>query len=432
MSDGRDDAPTPIPSRFARAGKRIRSIAIDLSPLRESRDFRLLWLGEVVSHTGRHVTVVALPYQVFLLTRSSLAVGMIGLVQFVPLIVFAIVGGVVADRVDRKKLLVATQAGLGCVSVLLVLAAVFETPLWTLYVLAALVGALTGLDQPARSAAIPRLVGRERIASAMVLNQLLFQVADVVGPIVGGIVLARLGLAWAYGIDAVSFLVALVFIAGMRPMSPDAEPGDAKGFHAVREGFAYLRGRRVLQSTFWVDMSAMVFGMPRALFPVLALEVFKVGPQGLGLMIAAPAAGAMLGALATGWVRHVRHQGRVVLWAVVVWGLAIAAFGLSTGAFWLALVFLAIAGLADVISAIFRGTILQASVPDRLRGRLSAIHFAVVAGGPRLGDVEAGVVAALVNPLFSVVSGGLLSVAGVGVLALLVPQFARYHAGEDA
>jgi MFS family permease len=181
-----------------------------------------------------------------------------------------------------------------------------------------------------------------------------------------------------------------------------------------------------------VDLVAMVFGMPRALFPVLAEDFFGVGPAGLGLLYAAPAAGALVGAVLTGWVRHVRHQGRAVLWAVVVWGLAIAAFGFSTDAFWPALGFLAIAGGADVISAIFRSTILQSSVPDELRGRLSSIHIMVVVGGPRLGDVEAGVVAQLTSPVFSVVSGGLACVVGVGILALAVPQFRRYHAGEPA
>ncbi|MCA1726443.1 MAG: MFS transporter, partial [Actinobacteria bacterium] len=199
--------------------------------------------------------------------------------------------------------------------------------------------------------------------------------------------------------------------------------------------FAFLKGRRVLQSTFWIDLIAMVFGMPRALFPVLALEVFRVGPTGTGLLFAAPAAGALIGAAASGWVKRVKHQGRAVIWAVAVWGLAIAAFG-AVGAwaprlFWLALGFLALAGAADVISAVFRGTILVVSVPDRLRGRLTAINILVVTGGPRLGDFEAGLVAGMISPLFSVASGGLACVAGVGLMALFAPRLAGYHAGED-
>jgi predicted MFS family arabinose efflux permease len=260
----------------------------------------------------------------------------------------------------------------------------------------------------------------------------LFQVNDVAGPALAGVIIARFGLVWAYAIDAVTFLAAIATITAMRPMPPKGDGPPRPVLGAVREGFAYLRGRRVIQSTFVVDLIAMVFGMPRALFPVLAEESFGVGPAGLGLIYAAPAVGALVGAVLTGWVRHVRHQGRAVLWAVVVWGLAIAAFGFSTEAFWPALGFLAIAGGADVISAIFRSTILQSSVPDALRGRLSSIHIMVVVGGPRLGDLEAGVVAQFTSPVFSVVSGGLACVAGVGLLAVAVPQFRRYHAGDPA
>jgi MFS family permease len=432
MVDDRDDAPAPLPSRLSRAGARIRGLALDLTPLRESRQFRLLWLGEVISHTGRHITVVALPFQIYNQTRSALAVGLIGLVQVVPLIACSIVGGVVADAVDRRKILLVTQVGLAGSSLLLVAGAVVgDPPLWVPYGAAALIAALTGLQEPARIAAIPTLVDPKRLSSAIVLNQVLFQFSDVVGPAIGGLILARFGLAWAYGVDAISFLVSLVTLAAMRPMPRPSEEGGSRGLAAIREGFAYLKGRRVIQSTFWVDLNAMIFGMPRALFPILAAETFHVGPTGLGLLYSAPAAGALVGALSTGWVQNVRHQGRAVLWAVAVWGAAIVAFGLSTDAFWLALAFLAIAGAADVISAVFRGTILQSSVPDRLRGRLSSIHFAVVVGGPRVGDVEAGVVAQLTSPVFSVISGGAACVLGVVVLASLVPEFARYHAGDE-
>src|SRR5918996_221891 len=414
MVDDRDDAPAPLPSRLTRAGARIRGLALDLTPLRESREFRLLWLGEVVSHTGRHITVVALPFQVYNQTRSALAVGMIGLVQVAPLIVCSIVGGVVADAVDRRKILLVSQVGLAGGSLLLVAGAVAgDPPLWLLYGAAALIAALSGLQEPARIAAIPTLVPSNRLSSAIVLNQVLFQFSDVVGPAIGGLILARFGLAWAYGVDVLSFLVALATLAAMRPMRPQRAGGEPRGLEAVREGFAYLKGRRVIQATFWADLNAMIFGMPRALFPILAAETFRVGPAGLGLLYSAPAAGALVGALSTGWVRHIRHQGRAVLWAVAVWGGAIVAFGLSTRAFWLALAFLAVAGAADVISAVFRGTMLPSAVPDRLRGRLSSIHFAVVVGGPRLGDVEAGLVAHLTSPVFSVISGGAACVVGI-------------------
>jgi len=409
-------------------------MALDLAPLRTSREFRLLWLGEVVSHTGRHITVVALPFQVWELTHSPLAIGIIGLVQIVPLIGFSLVGGAVADAVDRRKLLIWTQVGLTATSLLLVGGAVAgDPPLWFVYLAAGLIAGLSAIDAPARSAAIPNLVSRKDLPSAIALNQVLFQLSDIVGPAVGGLILARLSLAWAYGIDAASFLAAIGAMLAMRPMPRRREEGATRGFAAIREGFAYLKGRRVLQSTFLIDLNAMVFGMPRAVFTPLAIDVLRVGPQGLGLLYAAPAAGALLGALLTGWVRHVRHQGRAVMWAVIVWGAAIVAFGVSaTRAFWLGLGFLAIAGAADVISAIFRSTILQGTVPDSLRGRLSAIHIMVVTGGPRVGDLEAGVVAQLVTPVFSVISGGAATVIGVVVLGLAVPQFWRYHAGDPA
>jgi MFS family permease len=433
MRPSGEDEPDVQPTRRAQASAFVRRAVLDLTPLRTSRDYRLLWLGELVSHTGRHITVVALPFQVYQLTRSPLAVGLIGLAQLGPLIAFSLLGGALADRVDRRRLLIVSQLGLAATSLLLVAGAVAgDPPVWTLYAIAAISSGFSAIDSPARWAAIPNLVRREELASAIALNQVIMQVSDVAGPALGGLFIARLGLVWAYGIDALTFVAAIAAVLLMRPMQPRREGPVVPVLASIREGFAYLKGRRVLQSTFLVDLNAMIFGMPQALFPVLAAETFHVGPAGLGLLYAAPGAGALLGALLTGWVRHVRHQGRAVLWSVTVWGLAIVAFGLSTGEFWLALGFLAVAGAADVISAIFRATILQASVPDSLRGRLSAIHIMVVVGGPRLGDVEAGLVAQLTSPLFSVISGGAACVVGVIVLAAAVPKFARYHSGEPA
>ncbi len=242
----------------------------------------------------------------------------------------------------------------------------------------------------------------------------------------------QLGLTFAYGVDVATFLAAITAAFLLPPLPPIRAEGEPPpvGFKAIRKGFAYLRGKKVLNATFLIDLDAMIFGMPRALFPVLALDVFHVGPHGLGLLYAAPAAGALIGALTTGWVGRVRHQGRAVIWAVIAWGAAITLFGLSGTLFWLALGCLGVAGAADVISAVFRGTILQLSVPDALRGRLSAVHIMVVTGGPRVGDVEAGAVAALVSPRFSVVSGGVACIAGAALLAVLVPELARYHAGD--
>ena len=420
-------------ARLSRAGAAIRGLAIDATPLRTSRDYRLLWIGELISLTGRQISVVALPYQVFKLTGSSIAVGLIGLVQVVPLVVFSIVGGAWADRVDRRRLILLTEMGLAVTSALLVAGALIaHAPLWYLYIVTGIQAGLLGVNTPTRSAAIPNLVPRDQLPAALALNQVMYNTTLVVGPAVGGLILARFGIAWAYGIDVMTFLGSITAAYLLRPLPPKREAGEATtGWQAIKEGFAYLKGRRVLVSTFTIDLDAMIFGMPRAAFPALAFTVFHVGAQGLGLLYAAPAAGALIGALTAGWVGSIRHQGRAVIWAVALWGGAITAFGLSEHWFALGLFFLAFAGAADVVSAVFRGTILQLSVPDELRGRLSAVHIMVVTGGPRLGDVETGVVAGLVSPTFAVISGGVACLAGVVILAALVPELARYHAGDD-
>lgn len=431
-----------IPSRLTRAGTTLRGLAVDLTPLRTSRDFRLLWGGELISETGHQITVVALFLQVFQLTRSPIAVGLVGLVQLVPLVAMTIAGGALVDRLDRRNLLLVAQAGFALTAGVLVVGAFGgppfhgRPPVGLIYGAAAVTALLTGIDLPTRSAMVPNLVGRETLPAALALNQVGFNATMLIGPALGGLVIARFGLVWAYGIDAITYGATLLAAFLMRPAPPRRTEGEERrtGFGAIAEGFGYLRGRRILQSTFVIDLDAMIFGMPRALFPILALETFRVGPAGLGFLYAAPAAGALIGAAASGWVGRIRHQGRAVMAAVTAWGLAVAAFGITAwllpGLFILALGFLAVAGAADVISAVFRSTILQLSVPDSLRGRLSAIHIMVVAGGPRLGDFEAGLVASLVNPLFSVVSGGVACVAGVGLIGLLVPRFVRYHAGE--
>ncbi len=432
-----DDERPSVTPRLSRTRTLVRGLAVDVTPLRQSHDFRLLWLGELVSTMGRQITVVALPFQVFLLTRSPLAVGMIGLVEVVPLIAATIGGGAIVDRLDRRRLILVTEFGMaGTSSLLFVGVLLGQPPLWYLYTVAGLQAAIAGVNNPSRSAAVPNLVPREQLPAALALNQVLFNTSMIVGPAVAGLILGafphpRTGLAWAYGTDVATFTLAIGSVFRMRPIPPKREQMTGEGaWQEIKAGFAYLRGQRTLISTFLIDLDAMIFGMPRALFPVLALTVFGVGPRGLGLLYAAPAAGALIGALTAGWVGSVRHQGRAVVWAVALWGAAITFFGLSGGAFPLALVFLAFAGAADVISAVFRGSILQLSVPDALRGRLSAVHIMVVTGGPRLGDAEAGIVASLVSPWFSVVSGGVACVAGVVAIAKAFPELWRYHASS--
>jgi Transmembrane secretion effector len=405
-------------------------VAIDLSPLRISRDFRRLFFGLAVSELGYQFTLVATFIQVFELTGSPAAVGLIGLVGLVALVVGTLVGGAFVDVIDRRTLLILAQVGFMTASGILLVGAVHgDPPLWVVYAAVALIAGLSAIDSPTRSAITPRLVGRELLPSALTLNQVAWNATALIGPALAGVVIAELGLAWAYGIDLVTYVAMLAAAIAIAPVPPERVEGSPTGWRAVREGFAFLRGRAVLKASFGIDVIAMVFGMPRALFPILAVTQFDRGPAVVGLLFAAPAVGAVLGALTAGWVRHVRHQGMAVVWAVVAWGAGIAAFGLVSD-LWLGLLLLAIAGAADVISAVFRSTILQLSVPDALRGRLSQIHILVVTGGPRLGDLEAGLVASAFSPAVSVVSGGLLCIAGAALLAWLVPSFRRYHAGD--
>jgi MFS family permease len=403
---------------------RARGLLVDVTPLRQSPDFRLLWLGQAVALVGRQITVVAVPVQLYGITGSSLAVGLVGLAQLVPLVVGSLGGGTLADAFDRRRVLLVTQLLMALTSAGLALNAMTGSRLWPIYVITAVSAGISGIDSPARNAAIPALVGKEQLPNALALNQTLFQVGQTVGPALAGVVIATASISLAYWIDVACFLVCFGFVVGMRPLRPEGG-GTRPGLRSIGEGLRYLRGREALQGTFVVDINAMVFGMPRALFPAMADTVFGGGARTVGLLTAAPGFGALIGAVTTGWVARVRRQGLAVLWAVVAWGAAIAVFG-ATSWLPLALLALAVAGSADVVSAVFRNTILQLSVPDRLRGRLSAVHIAVVAGGPRLGDAEAGAVAAVAGPQVSAVSGGLLCVAGVWAVARRFPALARW------
>jgi MFS family permease len=411
----------------AASTSRWRRLAVDFTPLRESRDFRLLWFGELVSTTGSQVTLVAVFIQVFELTDSSAAVGLVGLAQLVAAVGTTIFAGPLIDRADRRRLLLVAQVGQAATTLVLLGGALGgEPPLLLLYVAAGASAGFGGFGFSARTAMVPNVVPAARLSNALALNQAMFATCLIVGPALGGLLVGRVGLSWAYGLDAVSFAVGLVFFLGLRPAPPKGAvaPG---GLKAVGEGLRYLKGRRVLQSTFTADLIAMVFGMPRALFPVLAVTQFDAGEEVVGVLFSAVAVGSLLGALTTGWVSRVHRQGLAVLVAISVWGLGITAFGLAGSNLVLALGCLAVAGAADVISAVFRGTILQSTVPDALRGRMSAIHIVVVTGGPRIGDVEAGLMAAAFTPTVSVITGGVACILGMGVLAVLVPEFVRYR-----
>jgi MFS family permease len=385
-----------------------------------------LWSGLVVSGIGNQITRIALPYQVYVLTGSTLAIGVLSLFQLIPILVLSLGAGSLADVVDRRRLLLISQVGLaGCTFTLFLLALHGSPPVVLLFVIASVAAGLSAIDQPTRASAIARLVAPERLQAAMALNQLNWQTASIVGPAIGGLLIATLGQAGAYGADFVTFLASIGALLAIRPIPPI---GLARrpGFAAIGEGLRYVRGRRVILSTFVIDLNAMIFGMPTALFPVLALDVFRTGPAGFGLLAASPAVGAFLGALFSGWVGRVQRTGRAILLSVLAWGLAITAFGLATFSFPLALVFLAMAGAADVFSAVFRSTLVQLETPDELRGRVISIHTLVVSSGPRLGDLEASVVAALVSPQFAVVSGGIACVLGIWVVARQFPELAHH------
>ncbi len=405
---------------------RLRGLVIDLAPLRHDRDFRLLWLGQLVSGVGRQVTVVALPYQLYVLTGSLLAVGLLAVVQLVAILAFALGGGALADAMDRRRLLLATQLGLSLASLgLVALALAPAAPLVLYYIVAFVAAGIGAIDQPARSSAIPRLVPRERLPAAISLGQLSFNAMAVVGPAFGGVLLATIGPAGAFAFDAITFaaaIIALLLIAPLPPLTGAVRPSLA----SIREGLRFARRRRIVLSTFVIDLVAMIFGMPTSLFPALALDVFKVGPLGVGLMTAAPAAGALAAVLFTGWTGRIRHPGRAVIAAVAGWGLAIIAFGLATEVFALALLFLALAGAADLVSAVLRSGIAQFETPDELRGRVMSIHTLVVTSGPRIGDAEAALVAAFIGPQLSVISGGVLCLVGLAWVVRAFPELGRY------
>jgi MFS family permease len=402
------------------------AVATDLTPLRISRDYRLLWGGNLVSVVGRQITIVALPYQVFLLTHSSLAVGALGLVQLVPLVALSLMGGAIADMVDRRKLLIFNNCGMAACSTLLCLGAFGHwSTVGYLYAVAGLSSAFAAMDQPARAATIPNLVPPQHLASAIALNISAFTVTVIVGPAVGGVIIATAGLGAAYLIDVVTFAAAIASAVAIAPQPPQGSRRDPV-LRSIQEGLAYTWHQRLVLGGFAADIVAMVFGMRRALYPVLATSVYKQGPVALGLLTSTMGVGAMLAALTSGWVGRSRRQGRVVLVSVVVWGVSVIGLGLAPSLWW-ALGALALGGAADAWSAVARSTVVQTVTPDRLRGRVSAVYSMVVVGGPSLGDIEAGAVASAFSPAVSIVSGGIAVLAGVGLVALTNPELWRYR-----
>jgi MFS family permease len=405
---------------------RLARIAVDIRPLRGSRDFRRLWFGTGISAIGSQVTTVAIPFQLYDLTRSTLLVGLLGLAALVPLLIVPIYGGAVADAVDRRRMLLLSDVALMLVTGGLLVNALLPHPrAWFLFVAEALGTAAYGFQRPARNALTPRLVPDDQLLAAIAVEDLVSNLARVAGPALAGVLIAAVGLASAFGIDIATFAASLLSI-WLLPPSPPAPDADRPSLQSILDGFRLVRRRKALLGIFVVDTNAMIFGMPKSLFPAFA-EKLGGGPGVLGLMYGAPFAGALVASISSGWMMHVRRQGLGVCVAAAAWGVAIALFGFATSV-WLTLVLLAAAGAADFISAVLRSNILLTVTPDSMRGRLSGIELAQVAGAPELGNVEAGIVASLTSVRTSIVSGGVLTVLGTIAVALALPGFVRYDA----
>src|SRR5215207_1398213 len=403
----------------------LRAAAIDTGPLRRHREFRLLYTGQAVSLAGSMITYVAIPYQVYDLTGSTLVVGLIGVAELVPLLGTALLGGALADAHDRRRLVLLADTTLLLLSLVLVANALLAEPrVWVLFAVAAGMSAASGLQRPPLDAMLPRLVPREELAAASALDGFSHTAAQIAGPALAGVLIATAGLGVTYGVDAASFLVSLAALARMRAMPPPPEaapPSVAR----IREGWRFACSRQELVGSYAVDINAMLFGIPIALFPAVADR--HGGPEVLGLLYAAGPAGALLLTLASGWVRQVRRHGKAIALSAGAYGIAIVVFGLA-GALPLALVALAVAGAADMSSQIFRQTLWNETIPDHMRGRLAGIEQLSYSIGPTVGTARSGTVAAITSVPFSIVSGGAVCAAGTIALCTLLPRFWRYEA----
>lgn len=423
----------------------MRRFFADTTPLR-TPDFRRLWLAGIPTVVGANLTIFAVPVQLYVLTENSAYVGLAGLFALVPLVVFGLWGGAWADAMDRRLLLIIASIGLAGASVLLWLqAALALNNVWVVLCLLGVQQAFYAINSPTRSAAIPRMLPGEQLPAANSLNMTVMQFGAIVGPLMAGFLLNWVDLSTLYLIDAVTCLAPIWATFRLAPMPPaSTEEGASRwGLSAVLDGFRYLAGNRVVLMSFVVDLVAMIFGMPRALFPQMAHESFGgpvSGGTAMALLAAAMSAGAVAGGVFSGWLPRIRRQGLAVVLAIVVWGFAMVGFGIAGGmahgqagvVLWIALAFLAVGGAADMVSAAFRSTILQQAASDELRGRLQGVFTVVVAGGPRLADTLHGAAAAAVGTTVAAAGGGALVVVGVVIAALAVPAFVRYRVSTSS
>ena len=413
----------------AHTGRLRRAVGrafVDTGPLRRHPGFRRLWTGQLIASVGSQLTVVAVGYQTFRLTSSTAMVGLVSLGQLIPLLAGSLLGGPFVDAWDRRKVLMATQVLLAAGATGLAVNAMLPHPLlWPMFACTAEAAAFQGVDWAARRASMRRLVPAADLAAALSLQSAAFQLTLVVGPAAAGLLIAYTGFALVYGLNVVAFFIAFLFVVRLPPLRP-AGGGQRAGVASLIGGVRYLRTSPPLAGAFMIDLGAMVFGMPRALFPELAVTLYGGGAATVGFLNAAVGFGALAGSVLTGHVWRVRRPGRAVAVCVALWGLAITGFGLVT---WLpaALALLVVAGAADVVSSVFRAVIVQQVTPDAMQGRVNSLIFAGLQGGPRLGDAEAGAAAALGGPQFAAWSGGLLSVATAIVTCWAIPQFWRYR-----
>ena len=400
---------------------------IDISPLRISRDYRLLFFGQLISAFGTAMSFVVVPVQVYQLTGSTLLVGLLSASEFVLILLMAFVGGAYADFIDKRKMLRLTEVGQTLVTAMLVFNATLTHPrVWLLFVCAALHAGLVALQRPSFESLMQKLVPPDLMSSVSALNSLRWNVTTILGPSLAGIILARYGAGIAYSIDLVTFVASLTAVFLIRSVPAPAQIEERPTLKSVVEGLHYAWRRKEILGTYLIDMNAMFFGMPTALFPAMAANF---GAGTVGFFYAAPSVGALIATLTSGWARKVNRHGLFVAIAAALWGVAVIFFGLAQNLY-LALFCLALAGGFDMISGVFRMTIWSQTIPHHLRGRLAGLEMISYTSGPKLGDAEAGIVATLFNVRASIVSGGILCVVGTAVISALIPQFIRYHGSE--
>ena len=397
--------------------------SIDLTPLKKYPDFRNLWAAGLISYLGSMITYVAIPFQIKELTNSYLAVGIVGVIELVPLIVFGLYGGVLADSVNRKKMVWATEAGaMLLVALLLANSMLWEPKVWVIYIAAGLFAVVDGLQRPSADAMLPRLVGHHDLPAASALMSLRRQLGLIVGPTIGGIIFSTFSISAGFAIDIATYVVALVFLARVRSM-PSSKEAKKPSLAALLDGVKYAFSRQDLLGTYIIDLAAMTLAMPMALYPFWADQLNA--PWALGMFYSAITVGAVLITVTSGWTTRYRFHGRAVILAAIGWGLAIAVAGLSTSLV-LVLLFLTIAGAFDMISALFRANIWNQTIPDHFRGRLAGIELLSYSVGPLAGQLRAATIASATSLSFSVTSGGILCAIVVAFLAFFLPKMWKY------